>query len=220
MVQEFIQHSTAFIERCILSAISSRGHAVIGLSGGSTPGPVYELVGKNASIDWSKVWIFLVDDRYVREDSPHSNQFLIRSTLLRNAPIPESQFITPDTTLPIEECRARYDAELKSLFAKGPADLVILGMGNDGHIASLFPPLSEHAFGPSLAIHTTTDIFDIHDRISVTLPVLTQARQALFLLKGKEKKDVWEQMMKSTEGIARWPAKAVMEAGHATVITL
>lgn len=220
-----VPDQTAFTARgCVLMkealqhAIDEHGRAILGLSGGSTPRPIYEALGKGKGIDWSKVWVFLVDDRCIRPDDPKSNQFLLRSTLLKHAPVPESQLIFPDTSLLHQQCADVYDRHLKDLLKKGPADLVTLGMGNDGHIASLFPPLDNSAFGPQHAIATTTDHFDVRDRISVTMPILTSARSKLFLLKGEAKKKVWEEMMESDDGEKRWPATGVIESGGVTVI--
>lgn len=221
----FVTQGVTMLKQTIMESIAARGLAMIGLSGGSTPKPIYDALGKE-KIDWSKVWIFLVDDRYIRADDPNSNRFLLRSTLLKNAAIPESQIIFPDTSLPLPECMALYEKHLKSLFqmvrqthqGQGSPDLITLGMGDDGHIASLFPPLTDEAFGPSLVIHTTTDKFVVRDRVSVTLPVLTQARQSVFFLKGAEKKRVWEEMIASSETQKRWPAKAVMEKTSVSVI--
>ena len=211
---DFIAQGVTWINTAITESTSARGRTILGLSGGSTPKPIYEVLGKSAEtssspIDWSKVWIFLVDDRYIRADDPNSNQFLLRSTLLKNAAIPESQIIFPDTSLPLSECVQLYGKYLKDLLKKGPPDLITLGMGDDGHIASLFPPLSDAAFGPGLAIHTVTDKFAVKDRISVTLPVLEQARQSVFFLKGNGKKRVWDEMMTGSEDERRWPAKAL-----------
>lgn len=214
---EFVQRGVECLQKIITEATHQNGKVIVGLSGGSTPKPIYEALGKE-KVDWSKVWIFLIDDRYVRPDDPNSNQFLLRSTLLKHAPIPESQIIFPDTTLPIDQCVPLYDRHLKDLLKKGLPDLVTLGMGDDGHIASLFPPLSNNAFGPAFVIHTTTEKFSVRDRISVTLPVLTTARQSIFFLKGAEKKRVWEEMMASEGGEKRWPAKAMIDKTDASVI--
>src|SRR3989344_4984524 len=195
----------------ILEAINRGKRAVLGLSGGSTPRAIYEALGQE-NLDWSKVWVFLVDDRYINADDPKSNQFLLRSTLLKHAPIPESQIIFPDTTLPYEKCIDLYEKHLKDLFKKNPADLVTLGLGPDGHIASLFPPVPEKAFGNHLVMGTTTDRFDVRERISVTLPVLTAAHDAIFFLKGQEKQRAWREMMESPEDERRWPAKALSRA--------
>ncbi len=208
---DFLEQGTAMLEHTIDTAVRERGFAILGLSGGSTPKPIYEALG-TAKMDWSMVWIFLVDDRYVRADDPNSNQFLLRSTLLKHAPVPASQIIFPDTTLPLSECVNLYNQHLNDLLQKGSPDIITLGMGDDGHIASLFPPLSDEAFGPSCAIHTTTATFAVKDRISVTMPVLRKARQAVFFLKGAEKKQVWEEMMESAEGGKMWPAKTLPTA--------
>lgn len=197
----------------IAGAITERKRAVIGLSGGSTPRGIYEALGKE-KLDWSRVWIFLVDDRYINADDPKSNQFLLRSTLLKHAPIPESQIVFPDTTVPYEECIQSYEDQLRSLL-KAPADLVTLGLGDDGHIASLFPPVPDEAFGDRVVIGTETERFDVKQRISVTIPVLQAAHEAIFFLKGEAKKKTWKEMMTSKDGPNRWPARALK---HPTVI--
>ena len=205
---DFIVRGVAVLKTGILEAIAERKMCLLGLSGGSTPKAIYEALG-HEKIDWSKVWIFLVDDRYIRADDPKSNQFLLRSTLLKNAAIPESQVFFPDTSLPLNDCIDLYDRHLKDLLKKAAPDIVTLGMGDDGHIASLFPPLTDDMLGPKLVIHTTTEQFDVKDRISVTIPVLKQARQSVFFLKGQGKKKVWTEMTADPANERRWPAKAL-----------
>lgn len=216
---DFLNRGTEVLASAIRSTLSKQNRCLLGLSGGKTPAPIYEALGKEKDIDWSKVWIFLVDDRYIRSDSPHSNQFLLRSTLLRNAPIPDSQLLFPQTNLEYEACVSEYDQVIGAALSKQSPDMIVLGMGNDGHIASLFPPVTDVAHGPANVIATHTEKFDIPKRISVTFPVLTKAKQALFLLQGKEKKRVWEEMMESSDDEKRWPAKAVLEKVPTTVIT-
>ena len=190
-------------------------YCTLGLSGGSTPKDIYTALGKE-KLPWERVRIFLVDERFVGSDDPRSNQFLLRSTLLRSAPIPEENIVFPDTSLPIAVCVDRYAREIADLFVQ-PPDIVILGMGEDGHIASLFPPVD---FGKAaLVLHTTTDRFDVHDRISVGVACLASARRHLFLLKGKGKGQTWNAMMESREHADRWPAKALLKEGRTTVIT-
>ncbi len=212
--------ATQWLEAVIRTAIAEKGHAVIGLSGGSTPGPVYGALARAEGIDWSKVWIFLVDDRHIRADDPKSNQFLLRSTLLTLAPIPESQLLFPDPSLPIDACVRQYDQVIASLIQRHGIDAVTLGMGDDGHTASLFPPLPEKAFGDTAVIHTQTERFDVLDRISLTLPTLSRAESSLLLLKGAAKKKVWEDMMGSKEGPSRWPLKALINRRDAGMTVL
>lgn len=195
---DFLNRGVEMLASAIRSTLAKQNRCLLGLSGGKTPAPIYEALGREKDIDWSKVWIFLVDDRYIRSDSPHSNQFLLRSTLLRSAPIPDSQLLFPQTNLPYEACVSEYDHVIGAALSKQTPDLIMLGMGNDGHIASLFPPVPEEARGPKNVIATHTETFDIPKRISVTFPVLTKAKHALFLLQGKEKKRVWEEMTGSS----------------------
>lgn len=216
--EEFTLRAVAFIADVIRSSIATRNRCLLGLSGGKTPAPVYESLGKEPDIDWSKVWIFLVDDRFIRRDSPLSNQFLLRSTLLRTATIPESQILCPDTSLALPACIDEYDRVITAALGKNAPDLLVLGMGQDGHIASLFPPLSAEALGSRAVIGTTTDSFDVPKRISLTLPALQKSRGALFLLSGSEKKRVWEEMMESAEDSKRWPAKGIVSSCTSTVI--
>src|SRR3989338_1543921 len=90
---EFIDRSSAELEQAISDAIEEKGKCILGLSGGKTPRPIYEALGKLKAIEWDKVTIFLVDERYVPEDDEESNQSLVRETLLANAPIHESQMV-------------------------------------------------------------------------------------------------------------------------------
>lgn len=216
--KEFVMGSVATLEGLINEAILNNGKCIIGLSGGSTPRAVYTALGKSEEIDWSKVWLFLVDERYISSENDDSNTKLVKDTLLVGANIPAMQCKYP-ADLPLEEWRQEYEETLADLLQGNWPDIVILGMGEDGHIASLFSPVTENGFGPELTVHTTTDTFAVHDRISVTMPVLTNATHKVFLLKGEGKKTVWEEMLASTEDAKRWPAKAILEAGGCTVVT-
>jgi 6-phosphogluconolactonase len=216
--QDFIERSASFIANTIVASIEKRGECIIGLSGGSTPKPVYEALGK-MDLPWDKVKCFLVDERYIASDDPESNQRLIKDTLLSSAAIPKEHLCFPNTALPLSQCIEEYARNLQVIIADHLPDLVILGMGEDGHIASLFPPVSELALGDqALIIHTTTDTFAIHDRISVSLNLLTASDQQVFLLKGEKKKKVWESMLQSREGDSRWPAKRILKGERVTVI--
>ncbi len=217
--QDFVKGAVEIMTGIIKKSIAKNGRAFIGLSGGKTPAPIYTALGQEKDIDWSKVWIFLVDDRYIRKDSPHSNQFLVRSTLLHHAPIPESQILFPNTTLKLDECVDEFERVIIAAFAKHEPDLLVLGMGKDGHIASLFPPLTENATSRRAVIRTTTDRFDVHHRITLTIPALQKAKQALFLVTGKEKREVWQEMTESRDGVNRWPMKGIIQKMPTTVIT-
>lgn len=216
---EFATKAAVLISKQMQFFIKEHGNCLIGLSGGSTPKPVYQLLAKDKHIDWGKVTVFLVDDRYVPHDHADSNVHLIKATLLNHLTA-QPHVIFPHTHQSIDDCVTNYNDRLREVLEKDVADIVVLGMGDDGHIASLFPPVVEEGFDPALfAIHTTTDRFNVRDRISVTLPVLTKAKMSVFLLKGEEKQRVWDTMINDKRDSHRWPAQSVLaeERGFAVI---
>lgn len=216
--EEFARAGAGLLERLIAESIGARGRCILGLSGGSTPRVAYETLGKSRGIDWSKVWVFLVDERFADRDSAESNERLVRDTLLAGAKVPPMQFKRPGM-LNLPDWIDEYDETLAELLAGSWPDVVTLGMGEDGHIASLFPPVQEEGFGPRLTVHTVTDRFAVRDRVSVTMPMLANAGAKVFLLKGEGKKRIWNEMLASEEGERRWPAKAVLASGNVTAVT-
>ena len=212
--QEFVDRATAEIEQAIADAIEERGTCVLGLSGGSTPRPIYEELGKLVAVEWDKVTVFLVDERYVLPDHKESNQRLVRETLLTNANV--GNVIFPDTSLLLEECVDDYERRLPN-----EVDIVTLGLGEDGHIASLFPgdvgALEERN---KHVLHAQTDTFAIHDRITVTLSVLRSARSAFFFLKGEGKKKIFEEVLSANVNSMKYPAHALLQSGRTTWLTV
>ncbi|MBT3834797.1 6-phosphogluconolactonase [Candidatus Peribacteria bacterium] len=208
----FVNESIALLTNKINKCISEKGECSLGLSGGSTPRKVYEELGKQ-DIDWSKVIVFLVDDRYVPRDHEDSNQKLVDETLLKNA---EPKIIFPDTSLEIEKCIEDYEKRLPS-----EADIVVLGMGGDGHIASLFPgdidALTEEN---KKVLHTTTDSFAVKDRITVTMPFLKSAGTIIFLIKGEDKVKVFNKMTSANVDIIEYPAHGALSTGRTIWIAL
>src|SRR5207302_1073041 len=142
---------------------------------------------------------------------PESNQRLLRDTLLRTVPIPEGHLIFPHTSLPLDACVRDYEVRLYEALHGDSLDIVTLGLGEDGHIASLFPPLPDEAFGDRLVIPTITNRFAIHDRISLTLRPLAQAKVPTFFLKGDAKLKIWKEMAVAKEDLRRWPGHIVLE---------
>lgn len=216
--EDFVKKATDTLVTYIDLCIGKYGHCILGLAGGNTPKPIYTALGK-ADVDWSNVSIFLTDERYIDAEDADSNQNMVRETLLKNAKIPEENIVFPDTSLPIDECMSDYEVRLATLLSKGIPHIVTLGMGDDGHITSLFPPLEDAAFGDHLVIHTQTDQFAVKDRISTTMVVLLSAQVKLFLLSGKSKKVMWEEMETAEFDPYRYPAQAVLKIGGAEVIT-
>ncbi|HVW66476.1 MAG TPA: 6-phosphogluconolactonase [Candidatus Peribacteraceae bacterium] len=215
---DFTHRAVELLTHHIQRAIETHGSCVMGLSGGSTPRPIYEALGKQP-LNWSKVFVFLIDERHVDPSSEDSNQKLVRDTLLKHAHIPEENMVFPDTALPVHDCVKKYAEDLKAQWENRLPDISVLGMGPDGHIASLFPLLTEkETHERALALHTTTDRFAVHDRITVGLHVIAAIDTHLFLLKGDEKKRVWDEMIASQDNLHRWPAKFVIQSSDVTAL--
>ncbi|MSR67289.1 6-phosphogluconolactonase [Candidatus Peribacteria bacterium] len=204
--EEFIATSVSYLTDAILEAQQGGKTAVIGLSGGSTPKPVYQKLSEEKTINWKRVQFFLIDERYVPTDHADSNTRMIREALLCH-PGADAALLAPDTSLPLPECIADYDKKIAAL----KPDLVVLGMGQDGHIASLFPPVLPEAFGPASVIHTTTESFAVRDRISVTFPVLENASSRLFLITGVEKIALLEKVQDGNQDASLFPASVLMD---------
>lgn len=214
---ELYKRAAAWIAEYIRAVLSRKGNALVGLSGGKTPRPVYELLGNDTSIDWSNVTVFLIDERYVSDEDDDSNTKLIRSSLLRsNTPGSAATFIAPDTSAALAQAVDDYSKSvLDAIREHSGIDLLVLGIGSDGHIASLFPPLHRDAMYDEGMIHTTTDQFAVHDRMTLTLPTLNEARESVLMFTGDEKKAAWDAMKASGEYAERWPLKALTHPVHA-----
>ncbi|MFN4033885.1 MAG: 6-phosphogluconolactonase [Fimbriimonadales bacterium] len=184
------------------------------LSGGKTPEPLYLLLAarryRNA-LDWSRVHLFWGDERYVPHDDPQSNYYFAYETWLRKANLPEANIHPMPTHYadPDEAARA-YESELRRYFGAEATlpmfDLVLLGVGDDGHIASLFPNSTaleetERWVVPSLAPT------EPRQRLTVTLPALNAARPVWFLVSGERKRAVIEQLFLQPE--TNLPAKRI-----------
>jgi 6-phosphogluconolactonase len=199
---ELAQRAVHAISAAAADAIDARGRFTLVLSGGSTPRQTYSLLPQ-ASIDWSKTFFFFADERFVPADDERSNYKLAHDTLLSKAPIPEHHVFAIPTLQPSPaESAAEYGKILNEFFEtdnrRPPVfDLVLLGMGDDGHIASLFPG------APSLQImaRPTTwgppgNLPPHVDRITLTYPAINASRGVLFLVSGERKsdalRDVWD----------------------------
>lgn len=194
-------------------AVESRGRFSVALSGGSTPGALYRLLAEEpyrSQIPWEQVHLFWADERCVPPDDPASNYRLAHGTLIAHVPIrPENVHRVPGELEPKAAARA-YDRELRRFFCtpRPRFDVVLLGLGRDGHTASLFPNSETLAETERLAA-TTTAFYDNRpaERVTLTLPALNAARQVLFLVSGQEKAHAVQAVLADAE--ERLPARRV-----------
>ena len=189
----------------------------LALSGGSTPQRLYRLLSSPAvrgQIDWQKLHVFLADERFLPHDHADSNVRMVRETLTGplGADFPAANLHPMPVDGTVEACAARYEAELREFFADAPArfDLAVLGMGPDGHTASLFPG---HAHPPGpwvLPVHGSPK--PPPTRLSLSLELINQAHHALVLVTGADKADALADLRRGAEPAL--PAGAVrLEAG-------
>ena len=136
--EQFVRTAVAWIAATISEAVTDHGSATVGLCGGSTPKPVYTMLATDQHLPWARVKFFLTDERYVPATHADSNQQMVRSTLLTRE-AKNALLLAPRTERVLDTCVADYAKIVKDL---GHPDLVLLGMGEDGHITSLFPPVS------------------------------------------------------------------------------
>lgn len=181
------------IKSAIVAGVAARGTASLALSGGTTPVGLYEALS-HLDLPWSQVQLTLTDERWVPVDDPASNEAMVRRTLLRG-PAATARFtgLKCNTESP-EDAEVLIDRALRTLAQ--PFDLVLLGMGDDAHTASLFPggvgleaamdmtgPLKARAVHPAM---------EGPARLSLSLPALLQSRQMILLLKGASKWAVYQ----------------------------
>jgi 6-phosphogluconolactonase len=202
-------------------AISSRKKFTVALSGGSTPRGLYTLLGSapaREKIEWEHVHIFWADERCVPKDHDESNFKFVADTLLSRAPIPNPNIhrIRGEEG-PIQAAK-RYEEDLREFFrtvAWPVFDLIILGAGEDGHTASLFPgspTLREQARFAAPVLLEPPKLA----RATLTLPVLDHAAQVLFLVSGKTKAEIVREILEN-KNEKQYPAGLVHPRNGALV---
>lgn len=209
---------TQQICRALMRALNVRGRASLAVSGGSTPKPLYEALSREP-LDWEKVTIILVDERWVDPGQPGSNEDFVRSALLQNEAA-NARFIGLKNSAqsPAEGLEERLAALPEDLL---PLDVAVLGMGNDGHTASWFPEAEGLAgaldlSAPPLAAitaHQSAVTGDHLERITLTLPVIANAGMNLLMITGPEKQRALE-MVRIDGPVERMPVRALLRASR------
>ncbi len=197
-------------------AIATRGYFTAALSGGKTPIGLYsEIARLGVALDWKKIHLFLVDERLVPYADSRSNFGMIEKTLLDAVSIPPSNVHPVPVDRPDPAACARsYEDDIRAFFHAPPGvmprfDLVLLGIGEDGHTASLFP-------GTPLIAETTRAVGAVAagegmtGRVTLTLPVINNAREVVFLVTGKGKAPALRRVVEQRD--ARLPASLVAPA--------
>ena len=209
--------STHFEDLARIKAIERQPFAVA-LSGGSTPQVLYQILGSPTfagRVQWANVHLFQVDERCVPPEHPQSNYRMIRETLLTDSPLPVANFHRMQAErMDRERASKEYAEEISRVLKPGPGEfprfgLILLGMGQDGHTASLFPgsaALNEEA---AWVCPNYIEALNMY-RLTVTFPILNAAANVLFLVAGKEKAEILKQVLEGPP--KRFPVQSVQPA--------
>ena len=193
------------------SSLEARGQCTIALSGGSTPKPLYEFLATQ-DLPWARVYVFWGDERYVPPDDSQSNYRMAREAWLGKIDIP-TQNVFPMPTMaqdPVADART-YDGQLQTFFGLEPGDfpvfdIILLGLGDDAHTASLFPNTE------ALQVcdrSVTVGNKDGEPRITLTFPVLNLARTVAFVVAGASKQTALDRIFAPEEDDLTYPARTV-----------
>lgn len=210
-----IQRSLDLILSKIEAAIQERGLFTIALSGGSTPKPLYEAIATK-QLPWDKIHVFWGDERYVSPDHPDSNFLMARRAWLDRVDIPDSNIhpMPTDEADPAAAAR-KYEEHLREFFhqAEGfPAmDLNLLGMGDDGHTASLFPHTDALLVRDRLI---TVGNKDAQPRITFTAPLINQGRCVMFVVAGANKRPALAQVFAPVADDFTYPSRLIKPQGE------
>jgi 6-phosphogluconolactonase len=210
--EDFQRGCTDYIVNIILECINAYGRCTIALSGGSTPRNIYKLLGSVeylSQIRWEKVYLFWGDERCVPPFDPHNNFKMVDETLISKVPIPSQHiFRIPSEETPIEAA-SRYEHTLKFFFGNGiyPSfDIILLGLGEEGHIASLFPGSSAIEENQRWVVSTYVEKLKAF-RITLTFPVINNAKHIIFLVSGSNKAEILKKIFAENQN--KIPAKKV-----------
>lgn len=210
--------SAELFAKRVEQAAAARGVARIAISGGSTPQAMFKLLADPAqpflvTVPWDKLQLFWVDERCVPPDSPESNYGVCRDLLLTKAPIPEGNVFRMEGELEPEEAASRYESTLRNVMklegAESPAfDLIMLGMGPDGHTASLFPNTEALNQIGRLVVANHVPQKDTW-RITLTWPVINQGAEVAFQVEGAAKKDILAEVLTGPRDPERLPSQLI-----------
>lgn len=224
------RHTASILINLSTKCIAEHGRFAVAIPGGSTPKKLYDLLASEEyknKIDWSRVHFFWTDERCVTKEDKESNFRLAFDLVLSKIPIPPENIHRIKGELPPEDGAQDYENNLKIFFGKSGLpvfDLIILGMGEDGHTASLFPDSDALKEIERVAVAVYYEIPPYQrgikgvviplkksaiPRITLTLPVLNNASQIIFLVSGKSKAVVMKKILGDGAGKKHYPAGLV-----------
>jgi 6-phosphogluconolactonase len=214
--QELFEAAAEEVIRCAKQAVAQRGRFTLALSGGSTPKSLFNLLASNAKtvLPWDRTFFFWGDERHVPPTDPDSNYRMAEETMLSKIPVAAGNvFRVPAENPDAGTVADDYEQTLRKFFqlkaGEVPVfDLILLGIGPDGHTASLFPNTAGLQEKSRLVIANWVEKLKT-SRISLTLPVLNAARCVTFLVSGTDKASVLKTVLEEDAPGEQYPSKLV-----------
>jgi 6-phosphogluconolactonase len=204
-------------------AIEASGRFSMALSGGRTPRALYDALAKDYKdgIDWKKTHLFFGDERFVPKDHEQSNFKMADESLFSRVPVPEENvYPIPTQEVTPKLAADRYETAMRRYFTDDDFprfDLLLLGLGADGHVASLFPGDAALREKRRWAVPSVApDSYAVRERITLTFPVINASDTVVMIVAGEEKRGILERLLGGNSGI---PADRVEPAGGVKVFT-
>lgn len=214
-IEDLARRAAEAVAVTIGDAIRRNDRCSIALAGGNTPRPLYRRLasGFGDTIQWARVHVFWGDERFLPARDPRRNESMVRDALLDHVPCPSANVHPmPGHASSADEAAGEYEADLRLHFATEPQfDLVLLGLGTDGHTASLFPGSSALDERTRWVVAATVPA-DPPVRITLTLPVLNRAAATFFLVSGSSKAHVLHRVLNGGDA-QLFPAARIRPAG-------
>jgi len=214
-VSRLFDRAAELIEGAAEEAIRERGRFSIALSGGSTPKGLFDLLASPAwrsRIDWSKTQVFWGDDRYVPHTDPRSNYLMAKQSLLDHVDVPANNIHAIPTDIPPDEAAQQYEKTLRETLrdqSPYPAlDFNLLGMGENGHTASLFPHRPTLHESKRLVVSDFIPEVDMY-RITMTVPMINAGRKVAFLIAGNTKAGVLRDVIAGSRNPEELPSQLI-----------
>jgi len=211
--EEVLDGLAAYFIKAANEAIGDNGHFVVALSGGSTPKRLFELLTSEVNrrqVDWTKVYFFFGDERYVPDIDKDSNSLMAHKAMLEPLNIAANQVFKVNTALPPADAAEAYTNAINQFFNNKTVkfDLVLLGLGDNSHTASLFPHTDILHDAKARVKDVFLEDMEVY-RISFTAPLINQAEQIAFLVCGEGKAEAVHHVLEDAENIEEYPAQLI-----------
>jgi 6-phosphogluconolactonase len=214
--------AAASIAERSLRSVERSGRFSLALAGGQTPKALYKCLAEQYKtiLPWSRIHFFWSDERYVPYDHPTSNYGMAREALLDRIDVPPGNIhAMPTHPADPEEAARAYESVLEDFFAAGKShfDLVLLGMGADGHTASLFPGTDSLKEQARSVVPSSAPVKPFQ-RLTFTFPRIQQSEAIYFLIVGEDKAETLRNVLRPDSDVTKYPTAGILRSGHPGVV--